>query len=192
MSKRLLISLPKCKELNSELILVLCFGIELNAESILVLGFDLGPHPGPRPNIYSFFGGEKSDANAVRLKKDPLPIAAESVHASERRDLVAHEAHLALGAIAREARLDILLAAEEGRDHVVGGAQRELARAHGVLVEGAQGDGGRRLARHVRRVRVDFDEVVGAAAGHRQAQELDVGEVVGRRGEAELFLFIVY
>ena len=37
--KRLLISIPKCIELNSELILVL----------------GLGSNPGPRPNIY-FFG----------------------------------------------------------------------------------------------------------------------------------------
>jgi len=40
--KRMLISIPKCIELNSEL--------------ILVLGFGLGSHPGPRPNIYFFFG----------------------------------------------------------------------------------------------------------------------------------------
>jgi len=44
--KSLLISIPKYIELNSEL--------------ILVLGFGLGPHPGPRPNIYTFWG-EKSD-----------------------------------------------------------------------------------------------------------------------------------
>ena len=36
--KRLLISISKCIELNSEL--------------ILVLGLGLGSHPGPRPNIY--------------------------------------------------------------------------------------------------------------------------------------------
>ena len=40
--KCLLISLPKCIELNSELIL------------ILVLDLILGSHPGPRPNIYFF------------------------------------------------------------------------------------------------------------------------------------------
>jgi hypothetical protein len=43
--KSFLISIPKCMELNSEL--------------ILVLGFGLDPHPEPRPNIY-FFLGEKS------------------------------------------------------------------------------------------------------------------------------------
>jgi len=41
--KRLLISIPKCIELSSELILVL----------------GLVSHPGPRPNIY-FFWGEMS------------------------------------------------------------------------------------------------------------------------------------
>jgi len=41
--KNLLISIPKCIELNSELVLVL----------------GLGPHPGPRQNII-FFGGEVS------------------------------------------------------------------------------------------------------------------------------------
>jgi len=40
--KSLLISTPKCIELNSEL--------------ILVLGFGLGSHPGPRPNIYFLWG----------------------------------------------------------------------------------------------------------------------------------------
>ncbi len=40
--KSLLISIPKCIELNTELILVLSLG--------------LGPHPGPRPNIYFFLG----------------------------------------------------------------------------------------------------------------------------------------
>jgi hypothetical protein len=44
--KRLLISIPKCMELNSEM--------------ILILGFGLSPHPGPRPNVY-FFWGEMSD-----------------------------------------------------------------------------------------------------------------------------------
>ena len=38
--ERLLISIPKCIELNSEL--------------ILVLGLDLGSHPAPRPNIYFY------------------------------------------------------------------------------------------------------------------------------------------
>jgi len=38
--KCLLISIPKCIELNSELILVL----------------GMGSHPGPRPNIYFFWG----------------------------------------------------------------------------------------------------------------------------------------
>ena len=46
--ERLLISLPICIGLNSELILV----------------FGLGPHPGPRPNIYFFFG-EISDHNIL-------------------------------------------------------------------------------------------------------------------------------
>jgi hypothetical protein len=40
--KRLLISMPKFMKLNSEL--------------ILVLGFGLGPQPGPRLNIYFFWG----------------------------------------------------------------------------------------------------------------------------------------
>ena len=44
--KRLLISIPKCIKLNSELILAL----------------GLGSHPEPRPNIY-FFWGEMSDGN---------------------------------------------------------------------------------------------------------------------------------
>jgi hypothetical protein len=39
--KSLLISIPKCKQLNSEL--------------ILVLGFGSGPHPGPRINIWCAF-----------------------------------------------------------------------------------------------------------------------------------------
>ena len=38
--KRLLISIPKCIELNSEL--------------IFILGLGLGSHQGPRPNIYFF------------------------------------------------------------------------------------------------------------------------------------------
>jgi len=42
--KRLLISIQKCIELKSELILAL----------VLVLG--LGSHPRPRPNIYFFWG----------------------------------------------------------------------------------------------------------------------------------------
>ncbi len=44
--KRLLISIPKCIELNSELILA------------------LGQHPGPRPNIHFYFG-EKSEHNPI-------------------------------------------------------------------------------------------------------------------------------
>ena len=47
--KRLLISIPKCLELNSE----------SKPKLILILGLDLGPHPGPRPNIY-FFWAEMS------------------------------------------------------------------------------------------------------------------------------------
>ncbi len=46
--KRLLNSIPKCIELNSELILVLVLG--------------LGSHSGPRPNI-NFFWGEMSGYN---------------------------------------------------------------------------------------------------------------------------------
>jgi len=42
--KRLLISIPKCIRLNSE----------------LILGFGLGSHPEPRLNIYNFFRGEMS------------------------------------------------------------------------------------------------------------------------------------
>ena len=53
--KCLLISLPKCIELNSEL--------------IKVLGLGFGPHPGPRPNIY-FFWGEMSDQDQA------LPVKA--------------------------------------------------------------------------------------------------------------------
>jgi len=44
--KRLLISIPKCTGLNSEL--------------ILVLGFGFGSYSEPRPNIYNFFKGEMS------------------------------------------------------------------------------------------------------------------------------------
>ena len=44
--ERSMISIPKCKKLNSELILVLDFGF--------------GPHPGPRSNI-SFLWGEMSE-----------------------------------------------------------------------------------------------------------------------------------
>ncbi len=46
--KRLLISIPKCIELNSEL--------------ILILGLGLGSHTEPKSNIY-FFQGEMSDCN---------------------------------------------------------------------------------------------------------------------------------
>jgi hypothetical protein len=46
----LFIYIPKCIELNSEL--------------ILVLYFDLGAHPGPRHNTYIFLG-EKSDPNQL-------------------------------------------------------------------------------------------------------------------------------
>ena len=46
--------------------------IELNSEFILVVGFGLGPHPGPRPNIY-FLGGEKSAFNRIFFKSN-IPL----------------------------------------------------------------------------------------------------------------------
>jgi len=55
-----MISIPKCMELNSEL--------------ILVLGFGLGPHPGSKPNIY-FFGGKILIRNQSDLSEIFLDVS---------------------------------------------------------------------------------------------------------------------
>ncbi len=54
--KSLFISMPKCIELNAE----------------LILGIDLGPHPGPRPNMQFFFVGGGSLMLTLTTKSLPM------------------------------------------------------------------------------------------------------------------------